>query len=101
MQNVLCILKFPDCPKLSEWLSCLKEVTKWKTFAAYLLPSGSADTEIEKIDITCQNDVDECKRVLYNTFKRVGERTWTKVVQALQDSYHLNAAKEIKKRFHQ
>ena len=90
---------YSGCPTLSEWLSCLKDVTKWKSFAAHLLPSDSAVAEIDVIDRNCRGDVDECKRELYSTFTRLGERTWTKVVEALEKSFHINIAKEIKIKF--
>jgi len=80
-------------------MSCLKKVTQWKMFAAYLLPSDSAHTEIETINLKCQGDVNECKRELYSSFERIGDRSWTKIVEALKDSSHLNLAEELREDF--
>ena len=98
--NINIFILYSGCPTLSEWLSCLKDVTKWKTFAAYLLPSDSVVAETDVIDKNCRGDVNECKRELYSTYTQLGERTWTKVVEALEKSSHINIAKEIKTKFH-
>lgn len=89
-----------DCrPTLPDWLTHLKDVTRWKKFAAHLLPPDSAATEISLIDSKCRGDVGESKIALYSTFSEQGEMTWTRVVKALEESSHSNIARQIKRHF--
>jgi len=86
-------------PTLSEWLSCLKDVTDWRNFAAHLLPSDSNVAEINKIERKYGGKVNDCMIELYGSYDRLGERTWTKIVEALEKSSHTNIAEEIRKEF--
>ena len=75
----------------------MRDVTDWKKFAAYLLPSDSAShTDIETIKLNCQNDVSNCKIELHRIFIQRGEVTWKRVVEALEQSGYINVAKNIK-----
>ena len=89
----------PTLP-LCDWITYLEGVTtEWKKFAAYLLPHDSAATEIKIISSKCHGDIEECKMELYNIFDKKGEKTWERVVYALEKSSLFDIAKKIKTDF--
>ena len=86
----------PTVPLLMEHLD---DVTQWKEFGMHLLPTETANTEIEIIDKGHSNDVRECKRQLYTVYLQQGPRTWERVVEALEKSRHFCIAQKIKETF--
>ena len=74
-------------------------MTDWKEFAAHLLPSDIAATQIAEISKNYPNDVKECKMKLYMVYLQRGICSWDVVVEALEKSNHPHVAQTIRTKF--
>ena len=75
-------------------LEHLKDVSDWDTVGAYLLPADDM-AALEIIHKSNNGDVDECKKALFRKFMKVGDRSWTTVIAALNKSGYNNIAKSV------
>ena len=75
----------------------LKDVSDWQTLGAHILPGNPAGP-IEIIYTTHKGDVRECKKALFLEYLKIGDRSWTSIINALIKTDHKNLAKEIKQK---
>ena len=76
-------------------LTYLADVVKWQSFGAYLLPKKYVG-QLQIIAANNMTNIPGAKQELYNLYFRVGELSWTKVVDALEKAGEITAAKKIK-----
>ncbi|XP_065894341.1 uncharacterized protein [Dysidea avara] len=86
--------KAPIIPKMVRYLM---KLNKWEEFGLLLLPEDDANYLVEKIKIENGRDqIDNCKLALFRKFLECGERTWQKVLDALEGSNNSNLAGVVK-----
>jgi len=77
----------------------LDNLVDWYKFGAYLLPTESCG-QLEIIKKSNKGEIDDCKRDLYNLYFKVGDVSWDKVVEALENANYPNIIKKILEDFY-
>lgn len=77
----------------------MSEVDEWDKFGAYLLPSKTAATDLEKISKSHGKNVTECQQALFKLYIKKGRVSWKKVVEALRSAEYINLAEKIERKY--
>ena len=98
----LCIIKLllyfcvpSDQPNLRNLLPYFQGVSNWKELGLYLLPEKNT-FRINDIERSYPHDVAQCRWALITEYLKVGEISWSKVIDALKKSGHPNTSKRIR-----
>ena len=81
-------------------LPYIEHVDDWRLLGTYLLPEKYTPRVINDIDRSHKGDVNECRQALLSEYINVGELSWNKVIDSLENSHYSNVAKMIKKDLH-
>jgi len=84
-----------DKPKYATLEPYFKRASNWKQLGFKLLPE-KYHYEVNDIDAS-KKEVKDCKLELLLAYFRVGDVSWDKVIDALENSGNDNIAKDIKK----
>ena len=76
-------------------LPYFQDVCDWKQLGLYLLPENYT-YQINDIERNHTNDVAQCRWALITAYLKVGEISWSKVIDALKKSGNPNIAKKIR-----
>ena len=87
----------PVQPTYQNLLPYIEHVDDWKLLGTYLLPNEYTPRVINDNNRTHRGDVDECRHTLLLEYIKVGEVSWSKVINSLEKSCHSNVAKMIKR----
>ena len=90
----------PVQPTYRNLLPYIEHVNDWKLLGTYLLPDEYTPRVINDINKTHKGDVDECRQALLSEYIKVGEVSWSKIINSLEKSHYSNVAKMIKKDIH-